>query len=220
MRQRVIFLQYSYMRLLAWVFSSVLLCCSVSGWGTPIYRAGENVSSARSIWHGEVSGGYGFSSHQLKENRDGNKSSRLHETDVRALWAPLSWLAVGVEMDWFDDGKMAPAVKKYKVNQTAGIIKLTLAPNTTPRFYIVAGVGKSKNKITYDRSLKQFNRLPVEKEIPFWKIGLGLEVDVWKIVFIGTEGTLTRYNKTKMTEIYELSSKTETALHIRAGVRF
>ena len=219
--EKKIFIQYMYMKLLAWVFSSVLVFAGVTVFGAPIYRAGEQVSSARSIWHGEISGGYAFSSHQLKNTWEEDRTSHLNGFDVRALWEPLSWLAIGAEMDWPETGTLGPAVKKYKVNRTAGIIKFTLAPNTTPRFYMLAGLGKSEHKLTFDRSLLPFhNWLPVEKSFSFWMVGLGLDVDVWKIIFVGAEGTLMRYSGTKLTEIYSLSSKTETSLRLRMGVRF
>ena len=86
----MIFLQYSYMRLLAWVFSSVLLFSGVAAFGAPVYRAGEKVSAARSIWHGEISGGYVFSSHRLENTWEGDKTSRLNGAELRALWAPWS----------------------------------------------------------------------------------------------------------------------------------
>lgn len=216
-----IFIQYGYMKLLAWVFGSVLFVTGVTAFGAPVYRAGEEISSARSIWHGEVSGGYVFSSHQLENTRRADKTSHLNGFEMRALWAPLSWLAVGAEMDWPETDKLKPAVKEYKVRRTAGIVKLTLAPNTTPRFYMIAGLGKSKHKLTYDRSLLPFhNWLPEEKSFSFWMAGLGLEVDVWKNMFVGAEGTWIHYNKTQLTQIYSLASKKETALRLRIGVRF
>ena len=90
--------------------------------------------------------------------------------------------------------KSHPAVKEYKVNQWAGIAKLTLSPNTTPRFYVLAGAGKSTHKMTWTQA--PFNwRSPVDKSIPFWTVGLGLEADVWKMIFVGVEGTLTHYIK-------------------------
>lgn len=46
------------MKLLAWVFCGVLLLTGVASFGAPVYRAGDKVSSARSIWHGELSAGY------------------------------------------------------------------------------------------------------------------------------------------------------------------
>ena len=209
------------MKLLALVFSSVCLFTGVTVFGAPIYRAGESVSTGRSVWHGEISGGYLFSSHQLENTVEADKTSRLHGVNGRALWAPLSWLAVGAEMNYLGDEKLEPAVKEYKVNQMEGIIKLTLSPDTTPRFYVLAGMGKSDHKLTYDRSYGPFmKRLPVEKKFDFWTVGVGIEADVWKIIFVGIEGMVTRYKKTQLTEFYAFSSKTQTSLAGRVGVRF
>ncbi len=209
------------MKLLAWVFCGVLLLTGVASFGAPVYRAGDKVSSARFIWHGELSAGYVLSSHQLENTIEADKTSRLQGAQVRALWAPLSWLAVGMEATHLGEEKLAPAIKEYKANQVAGIVKLTLSPNTTPRFYVLAGVGKSEHKITYDHSYPPFmKRAPVKKDISFWTVGLGVEADVWKFIFVGVEGTLTHYSKTRLTDIYAFSSKTQTALQLRAGLRF
>ncbi len=203
------------------MFSGILLLAGATVFSAPIYRAGEPVSTVRSIWHGELSGGYLFSSHRLENTVESEKSSRLQGLNGRALWAPLSWLAVGAEMTRLGSEKLAPAIKSYEVNQVAGIVKLTLSPNTTPRFYVLAGWGKSEHKLTYDRSYLPFRkRAPVEKDFHFWTVGLGVEADVWKIVFVGVEGNLTHYNKTRLTDFYAISSKTQTSLAVRAGLRF
>ena len=207
------------MRLLAWVFCSVLLGAGVTAQSTPIYRVGDKVSSARSIWHGEVSAGYIFSSQQLESTIESDKTPRLQGFEMRALWAPLAWLAVGAQATRLGDEKLAPFVKEYKVDSVAGVMKLTLSPDTTPCFYLLAGLGKSKHKLTYDHSLPIYGK-PVEKDFSFWMLGLGVETDVWKFIFVGIEGTLTHYNKTQMTAFYSISSKMQTALHLRAGVRF
>ena len=218
---RKIFLQYTYMKLLALAFNSVLLFVCVTAFGAPIYRAGEPVSAGRSVWHGELSGSYLFSSHRLENMVESERASRLQGVNGRALWAPRSWLAVGAEMTHLGSAKLEPAVESYKVNQVAGIVKLTLSPNTTPRFYVLAGWGKSTHKLMYDRSYLPFRkREPVEKDFNFWTVGLGVEADVWKIVFVGVEGTLTHYNKTQLTDFYAISSKTQTSLAMRVGLRF
>lgn len=208
------------MRLLAWVLMSSLLL-TAPAFAAPIYRAGQPASSNRSLWHGELSAGYISSSQRLQYVTGEDDSPRLKGGEVRALWAPLAWLAVGGEFSRFEDVSLAPRIQDYGVQRLGGVVKLTLSPNTSPRFYVLGAVGRSKHKITYDKAFIPYqNKPPVEKETTYWTAALGVEVDIWKIIFAGVEGSWTHYSKTQFTPLYEMTSKRETALHLRAGVRF
>ena len=209
------------MKLLAGVFAVSLLVLHVSAFGGPIYRAGQKVSASRSVWHGELSAGYMFSSHKLEYVTEEDSSSRLRGGEVRALWAPLSWLAVGAEFSKLGGEKFPPVIETYKISRLAGILKLTLSPNTTPRVYLVGGFGHSKHKLIYDHSYFPVRKYsPVTVGMSFWVAGLGIEVDVWKGIFVGAEGNVVYYSKGQLSEIFKMSSRTETNLRVRGGVRF
>lgn len=198
-----------------------MLGWSASVQGAPLYRAGKTHSLAQSWLHGEISAGYVFSSHQMQNFTQEDVTSRLRGGEVRALWAPTSWLAAGIELTRFKNEDLLPVLQKYQVQQVAALFKLSLSPDTNPRFYVLAGVGKSKHKLEYNRNfLPVHNYASIDKSIPFGLTGLGVEIDVWKAVFIGLEGTLTYYKKVKLSNYYELSSHVETALHLRTGVKF
>lgn len=210
------------MKLLAGVFSVGLFLCGTSVFGAPMYRAGENSSSARSLLHGEISGGYVFSSNRVAYVTEEDSSSRLQGVEVRALWSPLSWLSVGAEMDRLGDEKLSPMIKAYRVNRQTGLIKLTLTPNTTPRFYLIGGYGKSEHKLTYeDFYFGTRNKRPaITKDLHYWTVGLGVEADVWKCLFVGIEGNWVRYNDNQLSAIFKMSSRVETDVRVRVGLRF
>ena len=209
------------MKLLAKVFAIGLLVLHASAFGGPIYRAGEKVSTARSVWHGELSAGYVFSSHKLEYATEEDSSSRLRGAEARALWAPLSWLAVGAEFGKLGGEKFLPVVESDSGRRWAGILRLPLAPNTAPRVYLVGGFGRSEHKLTYDHSYFPVRKYPpVTVGMNFWTAGLGIEADVWKGIFVGVEGNVVYYSKGQLSEIFKMSSRTETNLRVRGGVRF
>ena len=140
------------MTLRAWAFVISLLTCTTIVWGTPIYRAGEKTSTSRSWLHGEISAGYLFSSNQVEYVSAEDASSRLNGAELRALWSPLPWLALGAEFEKLGNEKLSPMIEKYAVDRLGGIVKLTLSPNTTPRFYLIGSYGKSKHRLKYDHS--------------------------------------------------------------------
>lgn len=128
-------------------------------------------------------------------------------------------------MTHFGNEKLRVAmVDPYKTDRIAGLVKLTLTPNTSPRLYILGGYGRTSHHIHYDHSIDPIGlqKWPSseKKNIPYWMAGVGIEIDVWKTVFIGMEGNLLRHQSTTLPRLYKTNSKTETAFRIRAGVHF
>ena len=208
------------MRHLALLFVMVI---SLPGVASPIYRAGQSPLAASSLLHGELSADYQFSSQKMKIVTGEDKTSALKGWNIRALWAPLSWLAVGAEMTRFQDEDLKNLfVSSYKTNRVGALVKATFSPNTSPRVYAVAGYGRTSHKLTYDHSSLITNTWPGhdKKNIHYWMLGLGIEVDVWRSVFIGAEGNWLRHQSTKLARYYKADSQNETTLRIRAGVRF
>ncbi len=195
--------------------------CNTPAFSGPMYRAGETTSVGHSLLHGELSAGYLFTSNRIKYVTGEDESSRLRGADVRAMWSPLPWLAVGVELDKLGDEKLAPMIKSYQVKRQEGVIKLTLSPNTTPRFYIIGGYGKSKHKIQYDHSFFPVRLEPsVTKNWNYWRVGIGLEADVWKWFFVAAEGNYIHYAHRELTQLFKIDPRTETNLRLRVGLRF
>ena len=150
-------------------------------------------------------------------------TSSLHGMGLRALWTPLTWMSIGVEMDRFGKKSMPEAfVSSYKTNRVGAVIKFTLSPDTAPRVYALVGYGRTSHRIAYDHSSVITATWPGQekKNIRYWMLGLGLETDVWKNVFVGIEGNVLRHQTTQLMRYYQTHSKTETALRLRAGVHF
>lgn len=210
------------MRHLAWAVLILLGSC-IPTLAAPEYRAGQPASAVSSLLHGEISADYQFSSQKLNTERGDQSTSALKGWNVRALWTPLSWLSVGAEMTQFGEQEMRAAyISSYEARRIGGLVKFTLSPNTTPRMYLLAGYGKTYHQLEYDHSTVITNTWPGQekKSIPYWMIGLGVEVDVWKSVFLGAEGNLFHHQTAQLPRFYQTDSKTETMLRVRAGVRF
>lgn len=212
------------MKHLAWAVLLLWGSC-VPALASPVYRAGESSSDISSWLHGEISADYQFSSQKLETKLIDQSGSALKGWNVRALWTPLPWLSVGAEMTQFADENFREAfVSPYESHRIGGLVKLTLSPNTTPRVYLLAGYGKTFHKLNYDHSINpiamQTWPASEKKDISYWMVGLGVEVDVWKTVFVGGEGNLLRHQATKLALFYKTDSQIETVLRVRAGVRF
>ncbi len=214
------------MKHLAWAF--LFLGMSIPVVSAPIYRAGESSSSTLvALLHGEVSADYQFTSQKMKAKLDDSETSSLKGWNVRALWTPLRWLSVGAEMTRFGDEEIKEAfISSYKTNRVAGLVKLTLSPSTSPRVYVLGGYGYTHHQLNYDHSINPIamRKWPAneKKNIPYWIIGLGIEVDVWKVMFVGVEGNYLRHQTTKLphSQFYKTDSQSETQVRVRVGVRF
>ncbi len=212
------------MKQLAWVFF-VLCGMSLPAFSAPQYRAGESSPAISSLLHGEISAAYQLSSQKMETKEEDLDTSALKGWDVRALWAPLTWLSVGAEMTQFGDEKMKRAlVSSYETNRLAGVVKFTLSPNTSPRVYALVGYGRTEHQLNYDHTTNPIatRKWPgsEKKNIPYWMAGLGVEVNLWKVAFVGVEGNIFRHQTTDLPRYYKTDSKTETALRVRVGVRF
>ncbi len=186
----------------------------------PIYRAGKTSSTPSDLWHGEVSADYLFSSLQLQDFAEEYASSALRGVSMRALWSPLPWLSAGLEYTHFGKTDLVPAfVEAYRASRVGGIVKLTLSPNTYPRLYLIGGYGQTHHKLDF-RPLLGIQWQAVDKHIPYWMLGLGVETDVWKNVFAGLEGNIYWNQGRTLGRKHQVDSRVDTAIRLRLGVRF
>ena len=209
------------MKQLAWLFLLLGICLPI--YAGPEYRAGQTPSTVHSLLHGEVSADYQWTSHQMELVTHEGSTSKLEGWNVRALWTPVSWLSVGAEMTQFNEEDLKDFfVSAYKTQRVGGLVKFTLSPNTSPRVYVVGGYGRTTHQLDYVHSFIRTRTWPNhdKKNIPYWLIGLGLEVDVWRNLFVGVEGNLTHHQSTKLVHYYKTDSNKETTVRVRAGVRF
>ena len=208
------------MKHLAW-----LLCLGISMplMAGPVYRAGQSSSSADSLFHGELSADYQFSSQKMQLTTGEDSTSALKGGNVRALWAPLPWLAVGAEMTRFNDENLKNYfVSSFKTRRMGALVKVNFSPNTSPRVYALAGYGRTTHQLNYDHSSVMTRAWPGhdKKNISYWMAGLGLEVDVWRGIFVGGEGNVLFHSSKDLARYYKLDHKTETTVRVRAGIRF
>lgn len=203
------------MKLLAWILPIFL--CALSAMSTPLYRAGQPKTSTATQWlHGEISAGYAFSNVSLQDYLGQSSSGNLHGWNARALWTPLPWLSAGVEYVRYADKSLTPAlVEHYRQSRVGAVVKFTLSPDTNPRVYLLGGYGRGVHHIDFTSAGSAYR-----KQQNYWMAGLGTEVSVYKAVFVAAEGSVYVYPSAKIALHYKLSSRVQTALGLRAGVRF
>ena len=133
-------------------------------------------------------------------------------------------MAVGAEATRFNDVDLkAYFVDAYQVKRLGGVVKLTLSPDTNPRVYLLAQYGRSSHRLNYVRSAETASWPDHHTtHTPYWMVGLGLEMDVWKAIFVGVEGDIVKYTSTTLDRLryYQTNNKKGTALRLRMGVRF
>ena len=209
------------MKHLAWLFC--VLCASCAVMAGPVYRAGQSPTKGISLLHGELSGGYLFSSQKMQLVTQEDATAALKGWNVRALWAPLSWLAVGAEMTRFNDENLKEYfVSSYKTNRVGALVKFTFTPNTSPRVYAIAGYGHTTHQLNYDHSSIITRTWPGhdKKNTTYWMAGLGLEVDVWRGLFVGGEGNIVFHSSKNLARYYKMDASVERTIQVRVGVRF
>ena len=209
------------MRLLA--LASCLILLTLPSWASPIYRAGQDKDSTYCWLHGEISADYQFSSQRMELVTKEDNTAALKGWGLRALWTPVSWLGIGAETTRFENESFKEFfVSSYQNNRVGGLLKATLSPDTNPRVYLLAGYGRISHKLEYDHSSIITASWPTaeKKKAGYWMLGIGLETNVWKSVFVGVEGNVFRYTSTQLKRYYQTNSKTETSIRLRAGVRF
>ncbi|MBP5430098.1 MAG: hypothetical protein J6Y25_04385 [Elusimicrobiaceae bacterium] len=202
--------------LLTWM----IFCIALPVCADPIYRAGQTSSSWTSLLHGEVSVDYTFSSLKLEDYLEEYSSDRLHGFGGRALWTPLPWLGAGIEGTLFGKTDLQEAmVNSYKASRVGAVVKLTLTPDTNPRFYLLVGLGRTTHELNFRRWIG--NSWPtVKKSIPYWALGLGVETTIWKNFFMGVEGNILWNQSTQLWRYHKIADHSEISLRIRGGVRF
>ncbi len=197
-----------------------VLCVSLPVCAAPIYRAGQTSSSWTSLLHGEVSVDYTFSSLKLEDYLGEYSSDRLQGIGGRALWTPLPWLGVGAEGTLFGETDLKEAmVNSYKASRLGAVAKFTLTPDTNPRFYLLAGLGRTTHELNFRRWIG--NTWPsVKKSISYWMLGLGVEVSVWQTCFVAAEGSILFNDSTQLWRYHQIADRREMDVRLRAGVRF
>lgn len=180
------------------------------------YRARQK-ASAPSFDRWEISAAWVISSQEASVKNGSTSLDGLHGLTARALFYPLAYLGVGVEGTQFADEKLSPLVTSYKAHQLGIIGKLNLSPNTNPRVYVTVGAGKTFYKLGYASVAR---RSEDKRNITYLTGGLGVEIDVWKSLFLALEGRLFYHTQTELTRFYALSKKISFDGRLGVGIRF
>ncbi len=194
-----------------------VMFCSAATFAAPYYRAGQaNPSPLQRFLHGEVSASYQFTTGYLQDYLEQTSSDRLHAVGVRALLSPLPWLSAGVDYTRSSKENIPAAwVSSYQETHLGAVVKVTLSPDTNPRFYLLGGYGRSTQRLHFSKFFA-----PATKKQPYWMLGLGMECDIYRALFLAAEGNIYWHNTQYLHSYYKLSSHATGAVQLRLGVRF
>lgn len=183
-----------------------------------VYHAGQSVQTGTPREWVEVSGGWGTSFSRLEDGANDKQLSHQEGISGRALFWATSWLGVGGEGIWFKTEKGIPMVPQYKMRRYGLITKWVLTPDTQPRAYLLLGMGNTKREFHYQFS--PFYQYTETNKSSYGLAGAGLEVTMWRNLFLAGEIQLL-YNQHKhVSEFFRLHSRFETGASLRAGLRF
>ena len=180
-----------------------------------IYHAGEEntTGASRRNWV-ELSAAGTRSFYTLQDGGNYTQLSHQDGLSARALWLITPNIGLGLEGTWFEKEKSIPVVSSYKMRRYGVIGKWILTPDTAPKAYLLAGVGRTKRQFSYEFPLSE------EKKTNYYLAGIGLDVTLWRNLFAAAEVTAV-YNAHATTgNFYHLKHRWETNASLRAGVRF
>ncbi|MBO7190876.1 MAG: hypothetical protein J6V32_02055 [Elusimicrobiaceae bacterium] len=178
-----------------------------------IYHAGESAPTVSSVKHWEASLGWQTSGQSVQ----GRLGERLFDSadglSLRGLYYPTAWLGVGLEGVWFDK-KDFPVENTYKDVRYGVISKWVLTPQTKPAVYLLLGAGLRKQRTSYMHTVNN------TANTGYGLTGLGLELDIYRGIFIQAEGQALYNTRRKVDNFTQLAHRLELSVALRGGVRF
>lgn len=200
------------------IFAFLLfICLPLLSAGQPYeYRAGQSQSAAAfARW--EAAAAWRVSAQEAQVKNGSTSTDGLHGLSARVLVYPLRYVAVGVEGTQFSSQTLAPLVEDYKSRRLGVVGKVHLSPDTNPRIYLTLGAGKSFYRLNY---VPAAHHGADKKDIFYLSGGVGLEISLYKSLFLAAEVQLFYHSQTELTAFYALSKRYSLDGNLGIGVRF
>lgn len=163
--------------------------------------------------HVEFSAGMYYSNLQVNDRSGEKMFARESGLSVRGLVYPVRWLAVGVEGVQFGRENL-PAQNTYRDKRLGLLTKWILTPDTTPAIYVLLGMGQQDQRVSYQ------DLWTSKSHTRYTQAGLGIDIPVYRYVFIGAEGQLIYHAHQKVDDLLVLNRRLEYLLSLRVGVKF
>ena len=193
---------------------AVLILCGVASVGyAQFYSAGKTSTTSEDFSRFELSVGAGQSFHRLEDHGSVKMLGHQKTFSGRLLFNVFPWLGVGVEGSTFGSHSF-PGISHYKTRRYGVVVKESLAPDTLPNSYLLAGFGVSKYTLDYTFNFQE------KEKTNYWMFGAGVEMPLWRQVFIGAELQEFYHTHKSVGSFLRWDSNWETELALRAGVRF
>ncbi len=179
-----------------------------------VYHAGEYIPAVEKRNWVEISAAATRSFYRLQDV--GKQDQLTHQTGLsgRALLVLTPWLGIGAEGTWFEKEKSIAYVPGYKTIRYGLIGKFTLTPDTQPSVYVLAGTGKTKREFSYAFNLQETDTTS------YILSGVGLEVSVFRGLFIAAEVDGVYNLHRHVSRFFALNRRWEIEVSARAGIRF
>lgn len=162
----------------------------------------------------EISASWTRSLTPLKDHGGYTQLSHQEGLSGRALFVITPWFSLGAEGTRFETEKGIAMVSAYREKRYGAVGKFTLTPNTQPKVYVLAGAGKTKRELSYQFSLDESSKMN------YLEAAIGLEVAVWKGLFLAAEFCET-YNAHKhIGRFFEQKHRLEPSISGRIGISF
>ena len=129
-------------------------CCVASVSYAQFYSAGQPISPQEDFSRFELSVSAAQSFHRLEDHGSVKMLGHQKTFSGRLLFNTLPWLGVGVEGNTFDN-KSFPGISHCKTHRYGLVVKESLAPDTVPNSYLLAGVGVSKYTLDYTFNFRE-----------------------------------------------------------------
>ena len=179
-----------------------------------VYRAGETTPvSSGPIARWEVSAGVLRTNEAATDPLGVKFFSAQKGVTVRGLYVWNTWLAAGVQGDWFSAKKLGFSGKHRHVRY--GIIsRWMLTPQTKPGVYALLGAGVSQRKLSYAGMWSH------TVSSAYGLLGLGVEVPVYRGSYLAAEVQSVYNSRRRLDDFSCLSRRFATEVSVRGGIRF
>lgn len=200
------------------LISGVFLLIFSSSLFSQSYRAQDYYTKEKQDFSGltrwEISAGFKGSSGQVRDFFGQNLSQGEYGLEMRFLYSLTEWFSFGVEGMVSFPFKQDVSLDDYKTQSLTALVKLTFTPQSSPRAYLLLGMGEAYKEAQY------FDSWKYTAQVSYLTFGWGIETDISGAWFGGLELRGIYNLDLRETDYFSFVRRWEGAVHLRTGIRF
>lgn len=163
--------------------------------------------------HIEMSAGLSYSNLQVNDRANEKMFARENGWSIRGLVYPARWVGIGAEGMQFGR-KNLPGQNTYRDRRVGLLTKWILTPDTTPSLYVLVGVGRQEQQVSYQ------NVWTSTSHTRYTQAGLGVDIPLYRYLFVGAEGQMIYHARQDVDNLLVLNRRLEYIFSLHLGVRF